>query len=225
MSILAETWNALINSLTELLTGVVSTIPGLVGAAIVLSLGYLVAVLVGWLVNSGLEKLELDKYAVQKTNLKKLVGSLKLSYLLGLLAKWYVFVLFFIPAAELISNKLAKLADFLSFAAQVWIPNAILAVLIAIVGALSAEYLSMRVLETKAKHADWIASGSKLVVWVFTVLVVLSQIGVQIALAQQTVLLLVAGLMLGMALALGIGFGLALKDEAKSILKSLRQRL
>ncbi len=215
---LISIWDALSSNLKSIGFGVVNSIPGLVAAAVILVLGYVVAWVVWWVVRNGLDRLEFDKYVVDKTGLRRVAGSLQLGNLLAQISKWYTLVLFLAPAAEALPQTLNRLGDFFRFL-QNWVPNLIVAVLIGIVGLLVGEYVSDRISETKARSAGLLASIVKVVVWVFTVLTVLDQIGVKVDLAQNSVLIILGGVMLAIA----IGFGLALKDHASAWLKEVRK--
>ena len=144
--------------------------------------------------------------------------SLELSHFLGLIVKWYIFVLFLGPAAALV--QLPAMTAFLNSAA-LWIPNLIAAIIVALVGLIAADYVAAKVHEVNAKSSAIIANVLKLVIVVFTLIISLSQLGIDVSIAQNTLLLIVAGIML----AIGLGFGLALKDEAKSIIKDLKKKL
>ena len=105
--------------------------------------------------------------------------------------------------------------------AALWIPSLIAAVIVALVGLIAADYVAAKVTEVKAKSSGIIANTLKLVIVVFTLIIALSQLGVDVSIAENTVLIIIAGIML----ALGIGFGLAFKDEAKAIIKDVKKKL
>jgi len=210
------------DSLLDLLTGVLNSIPGFLGAIIILLIGYLVALLISAGIRKGLEQSKVDHYLIERTSLSKAIGGLKLSYILSLLSKWYIFVLFFLPASEIIG--LDVVAIFLT-QVSLWVPRIIAASILGLVGLIAAEYTRERILETKLKSAKPVAQGVKLLIIVFTAIVVLKQISVDIEIAENLVLVIVSGIMLAVALALGIGFGQALKDEASNIIKGLKKKV
>jgi hypothetical protein len=159
---------------------------------------------------------------LERTNMTKVIGAFRLSHFLGLITKWYVFILFLPPAASVVY--LAPLGTFLLDVAR-WIPQVILAVVLALIGLMAAEYVNTKILETKARMAGLVAWIAKVVIYVFTALIVFAQIGVRIEFAQASFLIILGGVMLGIALAVGIGFGLALKDDAKKIIHDVKKRL
>lgn len=221
-SVVGELGASVWNPLVRLWYGVVDAVPGIVAAIIVLIVGYVIACIIGRIVRGILEKVKFDKWVVQKTNLERVVGAFKLSRFLGLIAKWYTFILFLPTAASLIY--LEPLSKFLLEVAR-WIPHVIVAIILAIIGLMAADYVAGKIEETKAKAASTIAWIAKIAIYVFTVLVVLSQIGIKVQVATSALLIILGGVMLGVGLALGIGFGLALKEDAKAILQKIKKKV
>jgi len=222
MAFLSQIGLNIIDPLLKIWEGLITTVPGVVAAIIILVVGYLVAWVIGFVIDKALHQIKLDKWLVEKTHVSELLGEFRLTHFLAMIAKWYVFILFLPPAAGLIS--LPPLASFLSSVA-LWIPNIILAVIIALVGFLAAHYTEWKILDTKARTGRIVAYAAKVVIIVFTLLIVLDQIGVKIAIAQTSFIVVLAGIMLAVALMLGIGFGMAFKDEAKNIITQLKRKI
>jgi len=218
MVFIEETGQALINPMINLWNSFVRIIPGLIGAIIVLIVGYIIGWIVGFAVKKVLHKAKADKLVMKDATLEKVAGNFELSNFLGLIVKWYIFVLFLTPAASLIY--LRELSDFLIRAAF-WIPNLIAAVLLALIGLLVADYVYTKVHEIKAKSSAIIATIIKVVIIVFTLIIALSQLGIDVSVAESSFLIILAGIML----ALAIGFGLGLKEEAKSAIKNIKKKL
>jgi len=218
MAIFEETGEALVNPLVNLWNSFVNIIPGLIGALVVLTIGYLVGWVVGHVVKKILQKAKVDELIIEKTMLDKAIGKFQLSGFLGLLIKWYVFVLFLTPSAALV--KLPALSAFL-LSAALWIPNLIAAVLVALIGLIAADYVSLKVKETKIKSSGIVASVAKIVIIVFTLIIALGQISIDVSVAENSFLVILSGIML----ALGLGFGLALKDELKPVVKKMVGKL
>ena len=66
-------------------------------------------------------------------------------------------------------------------------------------------------------RAHLIGSIAKVVVVVFTLVIALGQLGIDLSIAESSILIVLAGIML----ALAIGFGLALKEEVKPVVKKI----
>ena len=222
MAILTELGFSVMEPLRSLWYGLVGTVPGIVAAIILLIIGYIVALIIAYIVDKVLEKIKFDKWVLDKTHASKVFGKFKLSQFLALITKWYVFILFLPPAASLV--QLRTLSAFF-LAVALWVPNVIVAVIIALIGVGVAFYVERKIVETKAKAASIMALIAKVIIYIFTLLIVLDQIGIQVAVAQSSFLIILGGVMLAIALVLGIGFGLAFKDEARGIIKNVKKKL
>jgi hypothetical protein len=208
--ILDPFWNMWVN--------IVGSLPYLVAAILIIILGYLVGALLGHIVRHLLEKTKIVNVLIKKIGLEEEIGKLNIAGFLALAVKWYIFVVFLNPAAEIIS--LTGLSNFLSDVAK-WIPNIILAVIIAMAGYVLAEYLAKKIKDTRAKKNSIMATVAKILTMVLVVLVSLKQIGIHIEVAENSFLIVLAGIMLGV----GIAFGFAFKDEAKGIIKEIQKRI
>ncbi len=222
MAFVGQLGASIIEPLFSIWNSIVTVVPGIVGALVVLVFGYLVGVLLGRFVQEVLDRAKAEKWLVEKTNLVAVLGYFKLSKFAGLITKWYVFILFLPPAASIID--MTPLATFLLQIAN-WVPSVIAAVLLSLMGLMAAKYVEKKISETKARAADLVGSVAKIIIVIFTVLIVLDQIGVRVAVAQTSFLIILAGIMLGLALMIGIGFGMAFKDEAHNIIKDVKKKL
>lgn len=215
-------WESFTNPLLALWQGVVQAVPSIVAAILILVFGYIIAWVLGKAVHALLVRLKADKWLLEKTNIKKIFGAFKLSSFLGLITKWYVFVMFLPPAAEIV--RMRSLALFLNDVA-LWIPNIIIAVIVALIGILVADYVSFIIKDTKAKAAPTLAYIARIVILVFVALIVLNQIGIKVSVAESSFLIVLGGVMLALALMFGIGFGLGMKDDAKKCIKKMQKKL
>ncbi|MBI4140004.1 hypothetical protein HY483_03510 [Candidatus Woesearchaeota archaeon] len=216
--------SGLLVPLLDIWNGALKSIPGLVAALLVLIVGYIVAWAISYVLEHILERIKLDQWVVHQTHMKKLAGGFRLSHLISVLVKWFSFIVFLSPAASLLGPGLSPLAEFLQVIA-LWVPQAIGAILLAFFGFVAAEYVAWKVMALEGKSSHIISGASKNLILILTLLVVLGQLGINITVASGTFLIIVAGIMLGLALAFGIGFGLALKDDAKGMIRNLRKKL
>ncbi len=200
----------------------VKAVPDIVAAIVILIVGYLVALVVSSLIVGILKRIKFDQYVFDKTNISHAVGKFDLTHVLGLVTKWYIIVLFLGATAARIQLK--TLSDFLA-ALAMWIPQVIIAVVIGLIGILAGMYVEKKVVETKAKGAKIVAAIAKWVIYVFTALIVLDQAGVKVAMAQNSFLIILSGVVLMIALLVGISFGLAFRDDAKKIISDVKKKL
>jgi hypothetical protein len=208
--------------LMSIYQGFIDVLPGVIGAIIVLLIGYIIAGLISTIVDKVLHKIKFDKWVIEKTHIKRVAGEFKLTKFIAVVIKWYVFILFLPPAAGLV--KLDMLASLLNTIA-LWVPQIILAIIVALIGFLVAEYVGQMIIETKTRGARFIADIAKFVILVIFALVVLEQIGIKIALVQNAVLVVLAGVVLAFALGFGLAFGLGGRDEASVMIGELKKKM
>jgi len=220
MNFLQETGQSVVGPIKELIWSFWSALPNVFSALLVLIVGYVISVLVGWIISGALDKIHFDKWVAKSTNFNKIFGNVSITNLLTIIAKWSTFVLFFGPASDMLSDKMVTLSNFLSNV-QLWIPNLIAAVLVALVGFVAADYVALHIAASKAKGASVVAGFAKLIIRIFAALIALSQVGVDVSIAENSFLIILAGIML----AIGIGFGAALKDDARAMLNSLKKKI
>jgi hypothetical protein len=213
---------SIVDPFVSIWTWLVRAVPDLIAAIVIIIVGYLVALAISNLLEHVLRRIKFDEWVFEKANLSDAVGRFDLTHVLSLVTKWYIIVLFLGATAARI--RLATLATFFSSLAE-WIPQVIVAVLIGLIGVAAGMYVEKRIVETRAKAAKIVAMLSKWVIYVFTTLIVLNQIGVKVALAETSFLIMLGGAVAMIALVLGISFGLGFKEEAKRIIGDIKRKL
>lgn len=214
--------NDILNPLFNLWLSFVDIFPGIVAALIILILGYLIGFIMGHAVRIILQKIGIDTQ-VQKSKLTKSIGNAHISALVGEITKWYIFVIFLQSAVDVL--RLGTLSVILTQFA-LWLPDVIAAVLIVIFGLLFAQYVDLKIQETsKVKGSN---TWGKVLKWAITLIIVviaLSQIGIDVSLLENIILLVVGAFAVGIALAIGLSFGLGSKGEAANIVKKITKKL
>ncbi len=221
MVLLQQTGDALIDPLVTLWNGFATALPNILAAVVVLAAGYIVGSAFGFLFKRLLEHAKVDEH-LRKAGVAHSIGFISIPNLAGGLLKWYVFALFLLPAAGFM--KLGVLEDLLRDFA-LWLPNLLLGIIILLTGLIIADYIADRMLHSKRKGTKLLSSAARWFIILFVGIIALNQIGIDVSLAADTTLILVAGFALGLAIALGLGFGFAIRDEAKSIIKNMKKGL
>ena len=222
MALLDQIGRSVLDPIATLWDGFVALLPGMVGAILVLIIGYIIAAVIASVVLKILKKVKLNKWLVDRTGMKKVSGSIKLSELLALLTKWYIFILFLPAAADLI--QLTALGNFLNQLA-VWIPNVIIAVLIAFAGFIGAAYIGEKIVATGTRGAKLIADLVKAVIIITVLLVALEQVSIRVGLLQNSLLIIIGGVVFAISLGLGLAFGLGGTEDAKKLIATVRKKL
>ena len=219
---LSATGVLILNPLVQLWNGFIGVLPGIVAALIILIIGYFVAMGIGWGITKLLEKTGIEKY-MSKSKLSGAVGHTRITSILGEVVKWYVFLIFLQAGVDLLS--LGTLSLYLDRFVM-WLPNVIVAALVIIFGLAVSHIISMKIEEhTELNGVEFISKLVKVVLMTLIIIMALQQIGVNVRLLENLVLLLVGALAIGIAIALGVGLGGALKDDGKNIIKGIRGSL
>lgn len=210
-----EVGTATINPFVNFFQALLENIPGLIGALIVIGIGYLFAYFIGCLVKHALQKAGLDKWILKK-ELTKTILNIRLSVLAGQLVKWGIFIWFLVPATELI--KLTGFAIIIrSFA--LWIPNLILAIVILTFGVILAKIVASEIYNKGSKTSQVIAKIVQIILIVVFFNVSLNQIGISTSLIENIILLILGTTLLVAAIVIGISFGIAGKKYAEHIIE------
>ncbi len=217
--------DALSSSSSNVLDRMVNFLPNLLGAVIVLVVGWLLAVLLEKLLNRVLKLIGLQKlFELVKIEaiVKKAKFKLDTSGIIAAFVKWVILVITFLAAAEVLG--LNQVADFFAVILG-YVPNVIAAVAILLIGAVLAHFLADVVRgATEAGGLAYSSFLSKLTswaIWIFALLAVFVQLGI----AHDLIRTLFTGLVALIALAGGLAFGLGGQDAAKRLISKVEDDL
>ncbi|MDP3741396.1 MAG: hypothetical protein Q8R08_03675 [bacterium] len=211
-------------SLQGLFDKIVSFVPVLVVALVVLILGWIVGMGLGNIVQKLLELIKIDSLA-NSLGLDKLssrVGrKLSVAVFGNWLVKWFFIIATFVAAADILG--LSQVSEFLYGAVIPYFGNVIVAVAIMLIGMVAASFLEGIVrnsLRAGGLHtSDTLALITRWAVLVFAFLATLAELRVAADFVQTLFTAFVAML----AIAGGLAFGLGGKDHAKKILDSIEK--
>ena len=209
-NVLYKFWSRLINYL-----------PDLFGGLLILVIGLIFATLLKKFIITVFRFLKLE-VLLQKTKLLAKTEVRIWEEVLAEIVKWTVVVLFLIPTLEVwgLSRATTVLNQFLFY-----LPNVIVAVVIAFIGLLAsnltADLVRHSIRTIGSTSANAIAVSAKGAISFFTVLIVLNQLGV----AQDLIRILFTGIIAMLTIAGGLAFGLGGKDIAKDCLEELKKRI
>ena len=220
MSFFAQLGQDLVLPMVDLWGSFVQTAPGLLGGLLILFFGYLLGEVLQLLIIKGLKKINFNKF-LHSLNISKTLEHFDISYVIGLLLKWYVIIIFLQPAASM-----ARMGEFtvmlLEFAR--WLPNFIIAIFVMILAWVAADILGSKVESTLIKERHLISWFVRSFVVLFALVVALGKVGVSSELMSQSFIIILSAFAFGFALAFGIGFGLASKDDAKKAIKHVKKK-
>ena len=217
--------DALSSASSNVLDRMVNFLPNLLGAVIVLVVGWLLAVLLEKLLNRVLKLIGLQKlFELVKIEaiVKKAKFKIDTSEIIAAFVKWVILIITFLAAADVLG--LHQVADFFAVILS-YVPNVIAAVAILLIGAILAHFLADVVRgATEAgglAYASFLSKLTSWAIWIFAVLAVLVQLGI----AHDLIRTLFTSLVALIALAGGLAFGLGGQDAAKRLISKVEADL
>src|SRR3989344_3943415 len=222
---LLQTWGfVLTQSFQELWVGIVGFVPNILVALIIFVVGWIVGVLLGRVVAHAIDALKLDS-ALKSANVDDLLARagfrLDSGHFIGALVKWFVIIVFLVATLDVL--KLTQVNAFLQNVVLAYLPQVIAAALILLISAVLAQALR-KVVIGAAKAANIDSAGLlgglvKWSVWIFGILIALSQLGIADFFART----LFTGVVVALAIALGLAFGLGGQEAAARFLEQMRK--
>lgn len=212
--------NALIGSLTSAMSLFFAVIPRLFGFILILLVGWLVSAILAKAVAIVLRKVRFNQLASRSgfaDFVSKTGSDTDSSGMIALIAKWFVRLIALVVAFDALGLPAVSevLRDLL-----LWLPNLAVALVVLVIGGLAANAVSQLVrgatAEAEFDHPEFLAKLAAIAVWAFTVVVAVNQIGVATTLVNTLFMAVVGAL----ALALGLAFGLGGRDTAAEIVRN-----
>ncbi|MBX4198911.1 hypothetical protein KW800_01380 [Candidatus Parcubacteria bacterium] len=203
--------------------GIVNFVPNLVIALVIVIIGWLIGALFGRAIWQVFRSIKLDE-ALRRAGFEGFLrrGGLNLDSgaFIGGLVKWFIIVVFLVAAFDVLG--LTEVNLFLQQVVIAYLPRVIVAALVLLASGVIGD-IAERVVVTAARTADiksahFAGAIAKWAVWVFGILVALSQLGIAAAFSQT----LFTGIVIAISLALGLSFGLGGQDAAGRFLERLR---
>ena len=215
---------AVMTSLTAALSLFLAAIPRIIG--------FLVIIIIGWLISgalaagvAGLLRAVRFNELAQNSGFAGFVRNMGVrkdsAGLLADITKWFVRLIVLVVAFDALGLPAvsAVLQQFL-----LWIPNLVVAVVVLVIAGLAANALGNLIRGATAQagfdNPDLLATIARVAVWAFGIVVAVNQIGI----AQALVNTLFMGFICALALAAGLAFGLGGRETAGRIVDSWYNR-
>ncbi|WP_254537202.1 mechanosensitive ion channel family protein [Halomarina litorea] len=194
--------------LNQLLTSVVAFLPNLIGAILVLLVGWVVGRIVGRAIREVADRAEVDR-AVLKTPLGRIMGGTEkaVSSAFGAIARYFVYALALVAAADVLAIDL--LSEWVS-TAMAYLPSFVAGLLVIVLGFVVADFIGDTIARTReatnSRATKYFASGTKLFLYFMAVVIGLDTMGIDTAILY--VFAQAAAYGAGAALAIGVGVAL-----------------
>jgi len=210
--------DTLFQPLQNALSTFLSYLPQLIGAIIILIVGYIVAKVLQAVVGRVLQGIGFEGW-MEKGGIKQFFDRTQTNQtptsIIGKLVFWFVFIIALTMAADAlgIPQVSAVLAQLIAF-----IPSIIAAILILVLAALLANFVSGIV--RGAKGSGVLASVVQYAIIVYAVFAAITELGIAVQLTAPTFLILLGAV----ALAAAIAFGLGGREVAQDIVSKAYNR-
>jgi hypothetical protein len=218
-TVVTDWGQAVMTSLAAALALFLAAVPRVIGFLVILVIGWLIASALAGVTAKMLRTLRFNDLA-QRSGFAEFVQSTGVradaSTFIAEIVRWFVrlivlVVVFDALGLPAVSQVLAQLL--------VWLPNLAVALVVLIVGGLAANWLHGLVRSATAEaglgNPDGLAAVARVAVWAFAIIVAVNQLGVATTLVNT----LFTGLVAALALALGLAFGLGGRDTAAEIVR------
>ncbi len=206
--------------------GLVTSLPMLVFAVVIIIIGWIVGVIVGRFVNQVIRTLRVDA-ALRNAGFEDVVHragyKLNTGAFVGALFKWFVIVVFLLAALEILG--LTQVTLFLDQIVLFYLPQVIVSVLILLAGAVIGQVVQ-NLVAGSARAAGFTSAGfigalARWTIWIIAVLAALTQLGIAAAILQT----LFMGVGVALSLAFGLAFGLGGQDTAARFLNRMSEEM
>lgn len=199
-------------------------LPNLIGAIIVLLIGWLISMAIGQLITEVLKRLKFNKLFEKgswKNALQKADIDVDASAFIGAIFKWILLIVFLIAAVQILGFN--QLSQFFNNVLN-YLPNVIVAAFIFVVAAIIADILEKVVRASvesfRSGFGPMIGAIIRWSIWIFAVFAILTQLGIATSLVNT----IMQGIVALIVIAGGIAFGLGGKDVAGEIVRDLRDK-
>ncbi|OGN04859.1 MAG: hypothetical protein A3B99_05320 [Candidatus Yanofskybacteria bacterium RIFCSPHIGHO2_02_FULL_44_12b] len=213
------------SSLLTMWSNVAGFAPRLIAALVVFLVGWLIAIVLGQVAGHVVRVLHIDN-ALARVGFRRAWerSGLRLdsAKFFNELIKWFFIVVFLMAASNILG--LNQVSEFLR-TVVLYIPNVIIAAVILLIGILVAKFLEGLV-KGSVKAAGLVSANllgaiTKWSIFVFALLIALSQLKV----ADDVIRIVIIGGVAGSALAFGLAFGLGGVKHAEELVANLRKKI
>lgn len=212
----------LAQSLQSIWFGIISYLPAIIFALVIFVIGWILAHLVGKSIKHLIDLTRVDS-ALEKTGIqepfRRAGFHFSLGRVVGSIVKWFLIIVFLVAVFDILG--LSQLNAFLQQIVFGFLPSVLVAALVILLASIVARAAG-RVVTGSAKaagvhSANFAGSLATWAIWVFALLIALSQLGIAASLIQTIFIAILAMF----ALAGGLAFGLGGRDHASRVLTDM----
>ncbi len=211
------------SSLQGLWVGFVNFVPKLIFAIIIFIIGWAIGAVVSRALAQVINALKVNKLLESigvKGVLDRAGFKLDVGVFIGEVAKWFIVLVFLMASLDVLNLNQVNL--FLREVVLGYLPRVFIAALLLVIATLVSDAIR-RLVEGSARamgvHSARMAGAiAKWAIWIFVIIIVLSELGIAPAFMQ----ILFTGIVAMLALAGGLAFGLGGKDAASRVIEKMK---
>ncbi len=204
--------------LAELIRYIVEMTPKLLGAIVILVIGWAAGRAFGKAVSYVLDKIGVDD-AIRSTSVGKAIEErthVSIVTIFDIIARWFVYLLAIAAASDTLGiTALTKIVAWI----QGYLPNLAAGIAIIMVGLIAGDFLGDLIIDVSEKQgvewAEIIGNLFKFMIYFVVLLIGLRQMMIDVTLLEEIVRYLVLGAAIGSAVGIGVAVGWGLKDVVK----------
>ena len=223
-TVITDWGDAVLVAATDALRNFLGFLPQLIGAILVLVIGWIVAGLVAGLIERILTRIGFER-AAESTGIAGFVrqsgSEWTVSKVVAEIVKWFIRLIAIQAAAQILGME--RISEIIN-AILLWLPNLVVALAILVIGALIARFVAGLVRGATSEmgfaNPGLMGSIARYAILVFAVIAAVDQLGI----AENVVLTLFSGAVIAVAGAVAIAFGFGGQQTAARITESWYQR-
>lgn len=195
-------------------SGFIALLPRLVGAIVILLIGWVIGRGAAAVVRRIADRIELDRMVLD-TPLGRMLGGTEsaVSGAFGKLAAWFIYALAILAAANVLA--ISTLSLWVSTAVS-YLPALIAGLLVIVLGFVVADFIGDAIMRTRAAtHTDyttWFATGTRMFLYFTAIVIGLDTMGIDVGILYLFARALAWGVAAAIAIGAGVAFGWGGRD-------------
>jgi hypothetical protein len=210
---------AIVTSVASALALLLGAIPKIIGFAVILIIGWIIASLLAGAVAAILRAVKFNDLAT-RAGISEFVHKMGVrtdaSGVLAMIVKWFVRMIVLVVAFDALG--LPAVSEVLQ-QILLWLPNLVVALVVLVIAGLAANALSSVVRGATAEaglgNPDLLATVTRVAIWAFGIVIAVNQLGIATTIVNTLFMATVGAV----AVAVGLAFGLGGKDTAAEIVR------
>ena len=201
--------------LNEFFVSTVMFFPNLIGAIILVAIGWVIGSIVGRVIKELMIRFKVDQYVTKKGPM------LKFSEIFPIVFEWVIYLVFIQAAVDIL--QIEAISTFVEMIIA-YIPGVVGAVVVVIVGYIFAEYIRSEIRKAKIAYSGVMSNVLFWLIIYVAFALALPLVGIDSKLVDNILLITVGAFGVGLAIALGLGLKNVITEIAREEIRKASQR-